>query len=57
MTNYRAAKALMRKGYNAGEGPAMLSRNGLRKQTAGLSRAAQRRGTKKSAVKNHAAMR
>ena len=57
ITNYRAAKALTDKGRNAGEGAAHhsesstgLSRNGLRKQTAGLSKSS----AKKSAVKNGA---
>jgi uncharacterized protein YdhG (YjbR/CyaY superfamily) len=52
MANYQAARALMGKGRNAGEGAAGLSRNGLRKQTAGLSKSS----AKKSAVKNHAAV-
>ena len=63
ITNYRAARALTDKGRNAGEGAAHhgeswtgLSRNGLRKQTAGLSKSSAKRGAKKSAVKNHAAV-
>ena len=47
MANYQAARALTDKGRNAGEGAAGLSRNGLRKQTAGLSKSS----AKKSAVK------
>jgi len=54
MANYQAARALMGKGRNAGEGAAHhgesstgLSRNGLRSQTAGLSKSS----AKKSAVK------
>jgi hypothetical protein len=42
----------MRKGRNAGEGAAGLSRNGLRSQTAGLSKSSAKKGhAKKSAVK------
>jgi hypothetical protein len=47
ITTYRAARALADKGRNAGEGAAGLSGNGLRKQTAGLSKSS----AKKSAVK------
>jgi len=52
MANYQAARALMGKSRNTGEGAVGLSRNGLRKQTAGLSKSS----AKKSAVKNHAAV-
>ena len=51
MANYQAARALMGKGRNAGEGAAGLSRNGLREQTAGLSKSSAKKGAKKSAVK------
>src|SRR6266404_6137182 len=51
MANYQAARALTDKGRNAGEGAAGLSRNGLRKQTAGLSKSSAKKGAKKSAVK------
>ena len=61
MANYRAARALMGKGRNAGEGAAGLSRNGLRSQTAGLgkpgrsssatAKGSAKQGAKKSAVK------
>ena len=54
MANYQAARALMDKDRNAGEGAAVLSRNGLRKQTAGLSKSSAKKGAKKSAVKNGA---
>jgi hypothetical protein len=43
MANYQAARALMGKGRNAGEGAAGLSKSSAKKT--------------KSAVKNHAAMR
>ena len=42
MANYQAARALMGKGRNAGEGAAGLSRNGLRSKRPGFPRAAQR---------------
>jgi len=45
MANYRAARAVLGKGPNAGEG------------AAGLSKSSAKKGAKKSAVKNHAAMR
>jgi hypothetical protein len=45
MANYQAARALMGKGRNAGEG------------AAGLSKSSAKKGAKKSAMKNHAAMR
>jgi hypothetical protein len=45
MANYRAARALMGKGRNAGEG------------AAGLSKSSAKKGARKSAAKNHAAMR
>ena len=61
MANYRAARALMGKGRNAGEGAAGLSRNGLRSQTAGLgkpgrsssatAKGSAKQGAEKSAVK------
>jgi hypothetical protein len=51
MANYRAARALLGKGRNAGEGAAGLSRNGLWKQTAGLSKSSAKSSAKKSAVK------
>ena len=51
MANYRAARTLTDKGRNAGEGAAGLSRNGLRSQTAGLSKSSAKKGAKKSTVK------
>jgi hypothetical protein len=51
MANYQAARALMGKGRNASEGAAGLSRNGLRSQTAGLSKSSAKKGARKSAVK------
>ena len=45
MANYPAARPLMGKGRNAGEG------------AGGLSKSSAKKGGKKSAVKNHAAMR
>src|SRR5882757_7717192 len=53
MASYQAARALMGKGRDAGEGAAGLSRNGLRSQTAGLSKSSAK-SAKKSAVKNGA---
>ena len=50
MANYQAARALLGKGRNAGEGAAGLSRNGLREQTAGLSKSRAKKSAKKSAV-------
>jgi hypothetical protein len=44
MANYQAARALMGKGRNAGEG------------AAGLSKSRAKKGARKSAVKNHAAV-
>ncbi len=57
MANSQQARALTGKGHNAGEGAAGLSRNGLREQTAGLSKSSAKKAARKSAVKNHAAMR
>jgi hypothetical protein len=45
MANYQAARALLSRSRNAGEGAAELSKSSAKK------------GAKKSAVKNHAAMR
>ena len=45
MANYHAARALLGRGRNWGEG------------AAGLSKSSAKKGAKKSAVKNHAAMR
>jgi hypothetical protein len=42
---------LQGKGRNAGDGAAGLSRNGLRSQTAGLSKSSAKKGARKSAVK------
>jgi len=47
-------EALMSKGRNADEGAAGLSRNGLREQTAGLSKGSTKKGAKMSTVKNGA---
>ena len=49
IANYQAARALMGKGRNAGGGAAGLSRNGLRKQTAGLFKSSAKKGAKKKA--------
>ncbi len=55
MANYQAARALMGKGRNAGEGAAGLSRNGWRSKRPGFPRVRERGSSaKKSAVKNGA---
>ncbi|MEO5588214.1 MAG: hypothetical protein ABIS03_01410 [Gemmatimonadaceae bacterium] len=50
MANYKAARALLGKGRNAGEGAAGLSRNGCA-ATAGLSKNSGKKGTREPAGK------